>query len=136
MFAGFVRMRAASVFASLTFRQWVGPTLSGPQAYVISEPVPLGWKWRLVAASILALGNGYNTRSIYLYAIPPALARAITNVNQADKGVFFAGLGSGTAANNPPLKAAFLISEGGTGPDVQEVLAPSAGSSSVNLMQT
>jgi hypothetical protein len=133
-------MISASVFSRLTFRQWFGPLLAGPQAYVISDTVPQGWKWRLFAASILAL-NGYTSRTVYLFAIPPYLARVVTNTSQLpDKGIFFAGNGNGlgTSANNPPLKGAVLLSEGGAGPDIQMVISAGGGlqgTGSVNLLQ-
>lgn len=124
-------MKRADTFNRMVFGQWSGP--NSPSAlwnpYVLSDAVPLGWKWRLLAASLQST-FGAGNQFLYLYAIPPQLARLISNIRVSDDGSFFSG--NPNLFNAAPVRAAVQISTGSA--TVQTNEASQVPQESVNVM--
>ncbi|HEV2194190.1 MAG TPA: hypothetical protein VGR55_01310 [Candidatus Acidoferrum sp.] len=125
-------MRAGDFSSGVLYRQWTGPFLdSTRRLYVISEPVAKGWHWKLLQVSFWSSFPA--NEALYLFAIPPALARRISDFAQTDDGSFFSGT-IGGVMYSPPLRGAVLLSEGGptTSPEILSGNAGAQQDTSVN----
>lgn len=107
-------MKVSDFNGNVLFRNWRGQVTPDAtwRPYVISEAVPQGWRWKILAASLFSTFG--TNEAVWLFAIPPQLAKLIQNqtIGPAD-GSFFAPTTGGGLHNEPPLKGAVLLSEGG-----------------------
>lgn len=102
-----------SDFSAAIFRTWRGATVPDAtwRPYVISEPVPIGWRWKILLASLYSTFP--TNEAVFLYLIPPTLLGIVQNTSVGPANGSFFGLPNGSLNNEPPLKGAVLLSEGG-----------------------
>lgn len=102
-----------SDFSAAIFRRWQGPTVPDAtwRPYVISEQVPPGWRWKVLLASLYSTFG--SNEGVFLYLIPPTLFGILQNISVGPANGSFFGLPNGGLNNEPPLRGAVLLSEGG-----------------------
>jgi len=97
----------ASFFNRMQYVRWTGfQNFKNNKAFAVSDPVPAGHLWLILALSAFHLF--ITLRTIHFFAIPPGDADNLLNVTSDTTSPQFQG-----ATNNPPLKSGVLLSIGG-----------------------
>lgn len=129
-----------SDFSAAVYRRWQGPGIPDAtwRPYVISEQVPIGWKWKILLASLYT--TFATNEAVFLYAIPPTLLGILQNNSVGPANGSFFGLPNGGLNNEPPLKGAVLLSEGGKNAAFPNEMSSGVGGlvnfSSVNVLNS
>ena len=113
----------ARFYSRIQNSRWTGfQGFAVNKAFAVSDAVPVGHLWIIVALS--AFHSSATQRTLHFFAVPPGEARNLFNTSSDTTSPHFLG-----TLNNPPLKSGVLMSMGGSNglPDMQ-----SASSSSVN----
>lgn len=97
----------ASFFNRMQYVRWTGfQAFKNNKAFAVSDPVPVGHLWLVLALSAFRLFA--TSRIVHFFAVPPGDADNLLNVSADVASPHFLG-----ATNNPPLKSGVLISIGG-----------------------
>src|SRR5260370_22960924 len=129
----------ASRLQRARYMNWTGPVVTNAslnRPYVFSDPVPLGQKWIILAAS--AIDSLVSQEDLALYAIlaPNATRNDAQSISRPD---FLSFDGINTFNAPPVLRPSVLLSKGGTGAHLSnEMMSIPAvaliGGNSVNLL--